>query len=149
MDGADFEEASLATEDKDADIDFEDAYMNGASFKKASLATEGKESPIDFYEADLTGASFTKASLTTEGDDSDIDFRNADLTDAEFAGAHVDASGSLYNDPTAPAKCEEWCTNPMYDDADWICNGADCAGCQKCSPRSRRGLAEGCPGCQK
>ena len=60
----------------------------------------GDDGHITFDEGDLTRADFTEASLTTTGDDSDIDFRDADLTDAEFLGAYVDASGTLYNDPT-------------------------------------------------
>ena len=79
---------------------FESTDLTGANFGEASLTTEGDDGHITFDEGDLTRADFTEASLTTTGDDSDIDFRDADLFYAEFLGAQVDASGTLYNDPT-------------------------------------------------
>ena len=68
-------------------------FINGAFVKPKGRKTYTSVDPCS-----------GKALATTlVGENADIDFRYAYLTDAEFAGAHVDASGTLHNDPTAPA----------------------------------------------
>ena len=75
-------------------------HAPAAAAAKAAAAAAADAAAVAAAGAAAAVADFTEAALTTKGDDSDIDFRDADLTDAEFLGAYVDASGTLYNDPT-------------------------------------------------